>query len=135
MNKPGQKRSLARETVYKYLFARNFNGEDAVLYRALSEEAGLSGESKSFSDSLLKTILSHFDEILNTVENIVEGYKLDRIYTADKCALIMAIAELNYFDTPKPVVIDEVVSLASTYSTEKSSDFVNGVLAKYIKEN
>ena len=135
MSKPGQKSSLARETVYKYLFARNFNGEDPKLYRVLSEEAGLNGESKAFADSLLKSVISHYDTLLQKVESIVDGYKLERIYTTDKCALVLAIAELTYFDTPKPVVIDEMVSLSSIYSTEKSSDFVNGVLAKYIKEN
>ena len=43
----------------------------------------------------------------------------------------MAIAELKYMDTPVAVVIDEAVVLAGTYSTDKSVDFVNGVLAKY----
>ena len=127
-------RSTAREVVYKYLFSRNFNGEDPNLYRALLEDSSIKNEDKTFADALLKSILNNYDELLNEVEKVVEGYKLDRIYTTDKCSLIMGIAELKYFDTPKAVVIDEVVSLAGVYSTDKSVDFVNGVLAKYVKD-
>ena len=131
----GQKRTLAREIVYKYLFARFFNGEDPHLYRVLADEAKLDGEGKKFADNLLKCILEHHDELLSEIENLVVGYKLDRIYSADKCSLMLGIAELKYFDTPKAVVIDQVVSLSGVYSTDKSVDFVNGVLAKYVKEN
>jgi N utilization substance protein B len=127
-------RSTAREVVYKYLFSRNFNGEDPKLYRALCEDSTLNSDDKSFADALLKTILNNYDSLLKTVEDIVEGYKLDRIFTTDKCSLIMGIAELKFFDTPKAVVIDEVVSLAGIYSTDKSVDFVNGVLAKFVKD-
>ena len=124
-------RSAAREVVFKYIFSRNFNGEDPALYRSLCEEFKLKGDSKIFADKLLKTVISHNDEILKEIESLVVGYKLDRIYNADRCLLVMAIAELKYMDTPVAVVIDEAVVLAGTYSTDQSVDFVNGVLAKY----
>ena len=45
------------------------------------------------------------------------------------------MAELkNYPDTDTPIIIDEAVKLSSKYSTEKSTDFVNGILARYAKE-
>ncbi len=124
-------RSTAREVVFKYIFSRNFNGEDPSLYRALCEEYKLKGESRIFCDKLLKAVISQHDETLKEISNLVVGYKLDRIYNADRCLLEMAIVELKNFDTPVPVVIDEAVVLAGTYSTDKSVDFVNGVLAKY----
>ena len=34
-----------------------------------------------------------------------------------------------------PVVVDEAVELAKKYSTDDSSSFVNGILAKVIVEN
>ena len=135
ITKPGQKRATAREVVYKYIFARFFNGEDPSLYSNLIEESNLEPDGNNFADSLLKCIRTHYDELLSEIENLVEGYKLNRIYSADKCSLLMGIAELKYFDTPKAVVIDQVVSLAGIYSTDKSVDFVNGVLGKYVREN
>ena len=38
-------------------------------------------------------------------------------------------------DAPIKVVVDEAVELAKKYSTEDSSSFVNGILAKVIVEN
>ena len=73
-------------------------------------------------------------EIISEIEKFSIGYKIDRIFSTDKCALLIGIAELNYFkDIPQIVVIDEAVKLARKYSTEKSVNFVNGILAKYIK--
>ena len=38
-------------------------------------------------------------------------------------------------DPPMKVVVDEAVELAKKYTTDDSSAFINGVLAKIIVEN
>lgn len=125
-------RSAAREIVYKYLFSYSFKREDdALLYRTLIEESKIGSETKAFCDALLKAALKNYDATLKKIEGLVEGYKTERIYSTDRMALLMAITELDEFDTPRAVVIDEAVNLSAKYSTEKSVDFVNGVLAKY----
>ena len=54
----------------------------------------------------------------------------------DKDILRIAIIELLYTKgAPMRVVVDEAVELAKKYSTEDSSAFVNGVLAKVVVEN
>ena len=54
----------------------------------------------------------------------------------DKDILRIAITELLYIkDAPLKVIVDEAVELAKKYSTEDSSSFVNGILAKVIVEN
>ena len=40
----------------------------------------------------------------------------------------------NFKNTPVAVVIDETVNIVAKFSTENSTDFVNGILAQYIKE-
>ena len=53
----------------------------------------------------------------------------------DKDILRIAISELLYIkETPIKVVCDEAVELAKKYSTDDSSSFVNGILAKVITE-
>ena len=48
---------------------------------------------------------------------------------------MIGMAELDNFpNTPVAVVIDEAVNLAGKYSTENSTDFVNGILAQYSRE-
>jgi transcription termination factor NusB len=44
------------------------------------------------------------------------------------------MAELVSFpETDLPIIIDEAVKLCAKYSTERSTDFVNGILAKFAK--
>ena len=56
------------------------------------------------------------------------------VFNTDKCAILIGMAELDNFpETPIPVVIDEAVKLSALYSTEKGTDFVNGILAEYVR--
>ena len=56
-----------------------------------------------------------------------------RIYPADRAALLLALAEIRYLDDVPPVVsVSEATALARKYSTERSADFVNGVLGGII---
>ena len=63
----------------------------------------------------------------------VQGFAQERIYPVDKALMLVALAEINYFDEIPPVVsVSEAATLARKYSTEKSADFVNGVLGGII---
>ena len=54
---------------------------------------------------------------------------------ADKCAILIGMAELeNMVNTDVPVIIDEAVKLCAKFSAERSTDFVNGILAQYSRE-
>lgn len=125
-------RSLARETVFKFLYSQLFNPSDEGLFTVLAKE--LNEDDKSFAENLVKVINENQNEYLDIISQLAVGYKLNRIFATDKCALLIGMAELNaYHETPVPVVIDEAVKLAAKFSTEKSTDFVNGILAEYSK--
>ncbi len=125
-------RSQARESVFKFIFSRLFNPSDEGLFAVLTKD--LNQNDKQFAEELLFAVDKDYDAYLLDVEKLAVGYKLNRLYNADKCALIIGMAELKYFpQTPVAVVIDEAVSLAAKFSTENSTDFVNGILAEYIR--
>ncbi len=125
-------RTLARENVYKYLFARLFNPSDEGLFAVLCKE--LNEEDKSFAQKLLDCVLDGENEYLSKISKLSVGYKLERVYAADKCSLLIGMAELDKFDTPIAVAIDEAVKLSAKYSTENSTDFVNGILSEFAKK-
>ena len=126
-------RSLARECVFKYLFSKLFNPSDEGLFDVLIKD--LKDDDKNFARELLAAITEKEDFYLEKISGLAIGYKLNRIHNTDKCILMLGLAELEAFkDTPKPVVIDEAVNLAAKFSTENSTNFVNGVLAEYAKE-
>ncbi len=126
-------RSLAREAVFKYIYSRLFNPNDEGLFDVLCKE--LNQSDKSFAKELLTKIDGNSEQYLQTIDSLATGYKLNRIYNADKCALLMGIAELDGFkQTDTAVIIDETVNLVAKFSAENSTDFVNGILAEYAKK-
>ena len=125
-------RRQSREMVFKYIFSKLFNCENEGLFDVLSFE--LNDNDKAFAKDLLAVVEKDKDKNLKIIEEYLIGFKLDRISKVDKCALLIGMAELdNFIETPTAVVIDEAVSLCAKYSTEKSTDFVNGVLARYLQ--
>lgn len=126
-------RSQARETVFMYLFSRLFNPSDEGLFTVLIKD--LNDADKSFATELLGYVINNEEKYLTNITRLATGYKLNRIYNADRCALMLGMAELeNCKSTPVAVVIDETVNIVAKFSTENSTDFVNGVLAEYAKE-
>ena len=127
-------RSLARECVFKYLYSKLFNPSDEGLFDVLTKE--LSSDDKSFALDLLNYVNLNQEKYLSCIEELSIGFKLSRIFNVDKCALLIGLAELdNCKDTPIPVIIDEAVKISAKYSTEKSTDFVNGILGEYVRKN
>ena len=126
-------RSLAREAVFKYIFARLFNPSDEGLFAVLCKD--FKEDDKKFADELLNAVDLGQEKYLNAIEELSIGFKLERLYNADKCALLMGMAELDKFrQTPIAVVINETVNIVAKYSTESSTNFVNGILAEFVKE-
>ena len=124
-------RSQSREAVFKFIFSQLFNSNDEGLFTVLCKE--LNDDDKKFANDLLNSIDK--DKYLREIENLAIGYKIDRLHLADKCALLIGFAEINNFpETPVAVIINETVNLVAKFSTENSTNFVNGIMAEYAKE-
>lgn len=123
-------RSDAREAAFKVIFARLLGGDlgkgaRTGMYRQLK----LNEEEQAFSERLILVTSEHMQELSALLAASVTRFAEYRIYTADKAILLIALAEIEYFDEIPPVVsVSEAAALAQKYSTEKSADFVNGVL-------
>ena len=69
------------------------------------------------------------------IKRKAENWELERIARIDRILMHMAICEmLNFEEIPVKVTINEYLELAKTYSTPKSSKFINGILDKLVKE-
>ena len=125
-------RSKARDSVYKYLFSTLFNQDDEGLFDVLIKE--LNNDDKNFAKDLLNAVLKNKDLYFEKIESLVDNYQFNRIINTDKIAILIGMAEFdNFKETPKAVIIDEAVKLSAVYSTERSTDFVNGILAQYVR--
>lgn len=126
-------RNDAREAVFKIFYAESFTGElDEDLKTQLYSDANLSDSEKDFADRLIATITENYESLTKIISDLAVNYMLERVYVTDKCALLIGLAEMTYFnDVPNIVAINEALSLCKKYSTEKSLGFVNGIFAKY----
>ena len=126
----------AREAAYKILYAEHFNDNTSEDFRKeIFAEQKLSENDIAFAEKLLDTIAENGEEIDSIISSYSKGYKIERLYVTDKCALTLAVAELKYFDDIPPVVsIDEALYLVRKYSADESLNFVNGVLAALKKD-
>ena len=129
-------RNAAREAALNIIFARQFNTDcmDA-LKKKIYKQYALEEDDLLFAADLVATVEEHYDELLSEIEGVCHHYRADRINPMDKTILLIAMAEIKYFDDIPPVVsVSEAAGLARKYSTDTSADFVNGVLAGVINK-
>ena len=129
-------RRNAREAVYKLLFSNQFNDKfDDEFKLFIFAEENLNKEDAAFANELLDAFYKNEDEVNGIISSLAQGYKLDRIYSTDKCALQLAITEMTYIENiPAIVSISEVMEIVRKFSTKDSPNFVNGILAEYKKQ-
>lgn len=129
-------RSDAREAAFRIIFADLFGGDGKKGFRAaIYKELKLKDEESAFAEQLVSAVLSHKQGLTEEIVSHVTRFADYRIYPADKAVLLLALAEIRYCDDIPPIVsVSEAAALARKYSTEKSADFVNGVLGGIVNQ-
>jgi transcription antitermination protein NusB len=122
-------KSVVIGTVKKILKRNDFEGDFIEPYYPTDETV------KDLGEKLLKNCLG--------IENKIEEYVIpnllkwdkERIAVVDLIFIKMSLAEVLYFDSiPCNVILNEYVELSKEYSTDKSKEFINGVMDKVIKD-
>lgn len=94
----------------------------------LEQKKKLTGDTRLLVALYYETIKNGdwYDEL---IIKKAENWELERIARLDRILMHMAICEmLNFEEIPIKVTINEYLELAKTYSTPKSSKFINGIL-------
>lgn len=85
---------------------------------------------EDFTADLVTGVVEHRDELDAIIDRLARGWTIARMPTLDVVVLRIACYELAHRpDTPRAVVLSEAVDLATTYGTDDSPGFVNGLLA------
>ncbi len=92
-------------------------------------------EDHDFAKYLIrKTIINH-DELRELIKEHSKNWDMDRIAFMDVLMMQLAISEFLYFPgIPTKVSMNEYIELSKYYSTEKSRNFINGILDKTLKD-
>ena len=130
-------RNSAREAALNIIFAQQFNSDciDALKKKIYKQFALDKEEDLLFAEELVTVVQAHRTELIAGIEEACHHYRENRINPTDKSILLIAMAEIKYFDDIPPIVsVSGATGLARKYSTETSADFVNGVLAGVINK-
>ena len=122
----GYAREVAFCKIYTYIMSESFEPEFSQF-----DSSKLTEEDLAFAIKIVEGVIEHKEEIDGIIAELSKSFKLSRIYRLDLAILELAIFEMKYMDTPHPVVINECVTIIKDYSTEKSVNFVNGILAQF----
>lgn len=112
--------------------------EKALLALEIAEFATLESQNevKNYAVTIAEKFQENHEYVDAQIQKFAKGWDIQRLVKMDKDILRIAIIELLYIkDAPMKVVVDEALELAKKYSTDESSSFINGLLAKVIVEN
>jgi len=131
-------RKKLREVTMKLLFQFTFypNPElDRQTELFLEQQEELVPEDREAIAVRAKDIYGKIAGIDREIEEKAEGWKLSRMSRLDLTLIRLAKYEMDFDDeVPVKVAINEAVELAKVFGGEESPKFVNGVLAKLVKE-
>ena len=92
-------------------------------------------ETLQFGDQLLMQTYKKDGLLLEDIKPMLQNWDSERVASIDMILLKMATCELTAFPTiPTKVTINEYVDVSKDYSTDKSKDFVNGILDRLMKK-
>jgi transcription antitermination protein NusB len=88
-----------------------------------------------YTIELVEGVQAHRSRIDAILSDYAEGWTIERMPDVDRAVLRLGVYELLWRDeVPDAVAIDEAVELAKSLSTDESPRFVNGVLARVLRD-
>jgi N utilization substance protein B len=127
-------RSKARKRAVDVLYEGELRGAD--LLATLRDRVSLADPPVSdFTIELVEGVARHRTRIDEMLAAYAEGWTVERMPGVDRAVLRLGVYELLCRDdVPDAVAIDEAVELVKTLSTDESPRFVNGVLARILRD-
>lgn len=90
---------------------------------------------REFGEQLLRKTCQEDLALFEQIEPTLKNWDADRVAVLDMIMLKMALCELLHFPTiPTKVTLNEFVEISKIYSTDKSKDFINGILDRLMKK-
>lgn len=123
-------RHYARVITLQSLYESDFrhDAKISVLFDRHIKNINEDPENSNFGKKLAQKTHDKQLDLDRDIEKYAPDWPIEQVAIIDRNILRMAICELNEFDTPPKVVINEAIELAKSFGSETSSKFVNGVL-------
>jgi N utilization substance protein B len=128
-------RRKARELALQMLFQHDLSGNEPSMITSTFEDLQKSKpNTREFAVKIFQGTVDHLEEIDEMIQRQADNWRLSRMAVVDRNIIRMSVYEfMHETDTPKLVIIDEAIEIAKKFGTQKSSQFINGILDGILK--
>jgi N utilization substance protein B len=120
--------AMIRNTIGK--FREGDDGKDTPLSPMFTNS-----DDERYAKVLLRKVLMNSDSNTALIDKHTTNWEVERIALMDKLVMQLAVTEIVEFpEVPVKVTLNEYIEIAKDYCTDKSSNFVNGILDKLVQE-
>lgn len=134
-------RREVREHIFKLLFRIEFNKKEEMpeqlkLYFEGEETENLSEAVQAEIEEKYEDIAADIVQLDARINDVAKGWNTGRMGKVELTILRLACYEIECDETiPTGVAINEAVELAKKFGGEDAPSFVNGILAKMVRED
>lgn len=130
-----ERRRESRQVVLQLLCQSDANPDStAYIAREMLEEELKHSDAREFAWQLYTGTLSTRDEIDARIQAVADNWRMSRMALTDRNVLRMGVYEMTTLGTAPAIVLDECIEIAKAYGSEKSGEFVNGILDKLVPQ-
>ncbi len=129
-------RRKARELALQMLYQHDVsgNGIDAIV-STFEDLQKSNPNTREFAVRVFQGTVDNLAKIDEMIQLQADNWRLSRMAVVDRNIIRMSVYEfLHEDDTPKLVIIDEAIEIAKKFGTQKSSQFINGILDGILKK-
>ena len=128
-------RRKIREEIFKLLFEYELINNDIEkrINDVITEENLKKDEEIDFLRSYVTEIIANESILIERIKDVLEGWRYERLGTIEKVLLKVSFYEITIKNVGYEIAINEVLEIAKKYSYNDTKDFLNGILAKLIK--
>ncbi len=113
----------------------NFKDKEDIVSLFTKDNEDEAAESNEFIRKLFSLTIIHSEEFEKLISSRSKNWELERIALTDIIILKMALAEVLYFPViPVKVSLNEYIEISKHFSTQKSKQFINGILDKLVAD-
>ena len=126
-----------REEIFKLLFEKELtdNNVEKRIEETIKENNIRKEEHIEFLKSYINDIIENEDILVEKIKEILDGWTYERLGTLEKVLLKISFYEITIKEVGYEIAINEAVELAKKYSYDDTKEFLNGILAKLVKQN
>ena len=129
-------RRKIREELFKLLFEYELINNDIEkrINDVITEENLKKDEEIDFLRSYVTEIIANESILIERIKDVLEGWTYERLGTIEKVLLKISFYEITIKKIGYEIAINEVLEISKKYSYNDTKDFLNGILAKLVRD-